>query len=39
MAKWYGEAGCDEFYQSIWRDPALRPALEDILSHLGTAAW
>jgi len=35
MAGWYGEHGCDDFYQSVWRDPAVAAQLEQRLRASG----
>lgn len=37
MSKWYGENGCDDFYQGLWRDEKLRMELERLLKEIG--AW
>lgn len=38
MAKWFGEAGCDEFYQAVWSDPAVAAALTNTLGASGALA-
>jgi hypothetical protein len=38
MAGWYGEHGCDDFFQAIWRDPTTRAALLMRLSQSGACA-
>ncbi len=37
MAKWAGDKGCEEFFNSVWQDPKLSQALEDLLKETG--AW
>lgn len=37
MAGWYSAHGCDDFYQAVWRDPAVAGALGARLRALG--AW
>jgi hypothetical protein len=36
MAGWYGSSGCDEFYQAVWRDPAVTAELEGRLRRSGS---
>ncbi len=38
MAGWYATDGCDEFYQGVWRDPALAAALINRLDGTGALA-
>jgi hypothetical protein len=37
MAGWYARHNCDDFYQDVWRDPAVASALKDRLRSSG--AW
>lgn len=37
MAGWYGAQGCDDFYQALWRDPAVAAELRRRLE--ATGAW
>ncbi len=36
MAGWYAEAGCDEFYQAVWRDERVVVELEARLRTNGS---
>jgi hypothetical protein len=37
MAGWYATGNCDDFYQGVWRDPAVATQLEARLRASG--AW
>jgi hypothetical protein len=37
MAGWYAAHGCDDFYQGLWRDPAIAQGLVERLRNSG--AW
>jgi hypothetical protein len=36
MAGWYADAGCDEFYQAVWRDGPVAAELEARLRANGS---
>ncbi len=38
MAGWYAAQGCDDFWQALWRDAAIRNALESRLEMIGATA-
>ena len=37
MAKWAGDRGCEDFFNSVWEDPKLAHTLENLLKETG--AW
>jgi len=38
MARWYADRGCENFYEAVWEDPALRVTLDPIADAIGLRA-